>query len=132
MDRRSATAFLVLVLVQAGHSVEEFAFRLWEVLAPARYLAGTLSVDPALGFAIANAALVGFGLLCWLLPVRRGWAAAPMILWGWAALEMANGLAHFALAAAVGGYFPGLYTAPLLIGASAGLIQRLRSQSAGG
>ena len=38
---------------------------------------------------------------------------------------MANGLAHIALAVIAGGYFPGLYTAPLLLGLGAWLAARL-------
>ena len=38
---------------------------------------------------------------------------------------MANGLAHIALAVIAGGYFPGLDTAPLLLGLGAWLAARL-------
>ena len=123
--RNPSAAFLMLVLVQAAHSIEEFAFRLWEVLAPARFVSRALSVDPQVGFAIANIALLLFGLLCWLGPVRRGTAWGRPLMWGWAIVEFANGCAHIALAAVAGGYFPGLYTAPLLILASGWLVARL-------
>jgi hypothetical protein len=117
MERRRADALLVLVLVQACHSVEEYAFRLWEVLPPARAVARALSVDPAFGFIVSNSLLVGFGLWCWAVPVRRGRPSATAFLWAWALVETANGLGHLALAAAAGSYFPGLFTAPLLIAA---------------
>jgi hypothetical protein len=32
------SAFLALILAQAAHSVEQYAFRLYDVLAPARYV----------------------------------------------------------------------------------------------
>ena len=119
MDRHARLAFLLLVLAQAAHSVEEYAFRLWEVLAPARFVSGLIGLDPATGFAIANAALVGFGLWCRAVPVRRGWPSARALAWAWATVEGANGCGHVALAVAAGGYFPGLLTAPLLLAAAA-------------
>jgi hypothetical protein len=125
MDRRVARAFLLLVLVQAGHSVEEYVLRLWEALAPARYVSGLLGLDPATGFAIVNSGLFLVGLACWLGPVRRGGALGRALAWGWALAETANGVAHAGLAVAAGGYFPGLYTAPLLILAALRLILAL-------
>lgn len=125
MGRKTAGLFAALILLQACHSVEEFVFRLWEVLPPARFVSGALGLDPAAGFAVANSALVLFGLWSWGWPVRRGWPSARRFMWGWAVMESANGLAHLALAAAAGGYFPGLGTAPLLILAGAALLLRL-------
>ena len=37
MEPRSRTAFLALILVQAAHSTEEYAFALYDVFAPARF-----------------------------------------------------------------------------------------------
>jgi hypothetical protein len=116
MPPRSRAVFLALILAQAAHSVEEFAFRLYDALAPARYVSGLFGVDRSTGFVIVNAALVLFGLWCWFArvrPGRRGWRG---LAWFWALLEIANGCAHLALAGLAGGYFPGLATAPLLIG----------------
>src|SRR4051794_28979026 len=114
MNRRAGLAFLLLVLAQACHSVEEYVFRLWERLPPARYVSELAAIDPAAGFAVVNSGLVAFGLWCWAMPVRRGWPSARAFAWGWAGIETANACAHAALAAGAGGYFPGLYTAPLL------------------
>jgi hypothetical protein len=119
MDRRAKFAFLLLVLTQACHSVEECAFRLFDRLPPARFVAARIGLDPAIGFAIANSGLVAFGLWCWAVPVRRGWPSARAITWGWAAVEAMNCCAHVALAIGAGGYFPGLATAPLLLAAAA-------------
>ena len=120
--------FLALILAQAAHSVEEYAFRLYDVLAPARYVSGLLAIDRQAGFAVVNAALVLFGLWCWHARVRpgRGRGLASF----WALLETANGFAHIALAAIAGGYFPGLATAPLLIGLGLWLLLRLRTRLA--
>ena len=119
------TAFLLLILAQAVHSAEEYAFRLWDHLAPARYVAGLFGVPPPLGFLISNGLLVLFGLWCWLALVRPQRPSARIVAWGWGALELANGVGHILLALAAGGYFPGLYTAPLLLAAGAWLVWRL-------
>ena len=74
MERRSQFAFLFLILAQAAHSVEEYATRLYEVLAPARFVSSLVSSDLALGFFIVNAALVTFGLWCWAFPCARAGA----------------------------------------------------------
>jgi hypothetical protein len=118
-------AFLVLIGVQAAHSFEEYGLRLYDRLAPARYLSGLFGVDRAMGFAIINIGVVGFGLWCWLWPISRGWRSAKAIAWGWASLEIANGTGHIAVAAFARGYFPGLFTAPFLVLASGCLVLQL-------
>ena len=61
MDLRCRAAFLALIMAQAAHSIEEGVFRLFDVLAPARFISSLLSSDLAQGFAIANIGLVLFG-----------------------------------------------------------------------
>jgi hypothetical protein len=119
--------FLALILAQAIHSVEEYVFRLYDVLAPARYVSSLFGVDRQIGFVVVNSALVLFGLWCWRARVRRGRPSARAFAWVWALLEIANGCAHVALAAVAGGYFPGLATAPLLIGLGGWLAVVLRA-----
>jgi hypothetical protein len=126
MKPRIRAAFLALIAAQAVHSVEEYVFRLYDLLAPARFVADSLGVARPLGFAISNSLLVGFGLWCWFARVGPGRGAARFLAWAWALLELANGLGHIALAVAARGYFPGLGTAPLLIAVSAWLIAALR------
>ena len=128
MDSRARTAFALLVAAQAFHSVEEYVFRLFDVFALTRFVSGLLSRNLATGFAIANTGIVLFGLVCLLGPVRAGRAAGRFIAWGWTIVEFANGVVHVALAVMHRGYFPGLGTAPLLLGASAYLASRLRSE----
>jgi hypothetical protein len=125
---RARLAFLLLIFAQACHSIEEYHFALWLHLLPARLVSEALSVDPARGFLIANAALVLFGLWCWAIPMRRGWRVARPLAWAWAALESANGVIHILLAGLAGGYFPGLVTAPLLLAGAANLVMRLRGR----
>ena len=118
--------FLLLILAQAVHSIEEYVFRLFDVLAPARYVSTLIGLPPATGFLISNSLLVLFGLWCWRARVRPRRRGARGLAWFWALLEIANGLAHVALAVVAGGYFPGLFTAPLLLGLGAWLVLRLR------
>ena len=125
---RLATRFGLLVLVQAAHSMEEYVTRLYDVLAPARAVASLVSSDLALGFAVANGALVAFGLWCWALPVRRGGGSGRAVAWGWGIVEIANGIGHLAFAMAAGGYFPGAATAPLLLAGGAWLVKGLRDE----
>ncbi len=117
--------FAGLIAAQAAHSVEEYAFRLYDVLAPARAVSDALGVERPLGFAIANAALVGFGLWCYFARIRPGRGSWRGFARLWGLLEVANGLGHGALSLAAGGYFPGLYTAPLLVLLGAALIRSL-------
>ena len=128
MESRSRKLFLALILAQAAHSAEEYVFRLYDVLAPARYVSGLFGVDRAAGFVIVNSALVLFGLWCWYARVRTGRGSARTFAWFWAALEIANGCAHVALALIAGGYFPGLATAPLLLGLGGWLVLKLRAR----
>jgi len=123
-------AFPLLVAAQAAHSVEEWWFRLWEVLPPARAVSRLLSADLPTGFAIANAGIVAFGLWCWLARVRPGRPSARTWMVGWAAVEAANGTGHLLLALLRGGYFPGAYTAPLLLAAAAAVLAGLRRDAA--
>jgi hypothetical protein len=124
-------AFLALVVVQALHSIEEHSTHLYERLASARFVSGLVSDDLAVGFAVVNS---GFILLCaaaYWGPVRSGGPAARGIAWFLAWLEIANGVAHLALAASVRDYFPGALTAPLLIIAGGVLATFLRADSNG-
>jgi len=129
MRRRARLVFLLLILVQAAHSVEEYATRLYEVFAPATFLSGLVSSNLSLGFAIANSAIVLFGLWCYFVPVRSGRPSARGWAWLWVVVELAHGSGHTAMALAAGGYFPGAATGPLLFIVAAWLaVLLLRSQ----
>jgi hypothetical protein len=119
--------FLLLVIVQTMHSIEEYATELYLNLAPARYISGLISANPELGFVIFNALIVAFGFWCYFVPVRAGYRTARALAWGWTIVEVANGTAHIMLAATAGGYFSGVATAPLLIIAAAFLAASLKS-----
>ena len=112
---RAQLLFGALVLAQAAHSVEEYAGRFWEVFPPARALTGWVSSDREVGFLVLTAGLLLFGLWSYLWPVRRHWPSAVPLMWGWALLEIVNGIVHPAWAVLRGGYEPGALTAPLLL-----------------
>jgi hypothetical protein len=128
VERRFRFAFLFLILAQAAHSIEEYATRLYEVFAPARFVSSLVSDDLSLGFLAVNTALVAFGLWCWAVPIRSGWKAARGLAVFWTLLEFSNGMGHFALAISRGGYFPGVATAPLLLLSAAWLAILLARQ----
>lgn len=115
MNARSQFAFLALILAQAAHSVEEYAFRLYDVFAPARFVSGLVSNDPATGFVIFNAALVLFGLWCYVARVRTGHSSARGWVWLWILIELGNGIGHSVMSLARGAYFPGVVTALVLL-----------------
>ncbi len=121
MKPRSQSLFLGLILSQAAHSIEEYCFRLYDVLAPARFISSMVSSNLPLGFAVVNIVLVLFGVCCYLARVRKRHPSGRSWAWFWTALETANGAGHLILAASQGGYFPGAATAPLLLGFSVSL-----------
>lgn len=109
------TLFLLLVLAQAAHSIEEYLGRLWAVFAPAGLISRAISINPERGFIMFNVGLVLFGLFAWAGPVRRGRPVAVTLMWIWVVIEVANGVIHPAVAAVRGEYFPGMLTAPVLL-----------------
>ena len=114
MTRIQAT-FGALAFAQAAHSVEEYLGRLWESFPPAAFLSGLIASDREVGFVVFNVALVSFGLWCFLVPVRRGWAAAKGLMWFWIGLESFNGIGHPVWSLAQHRYTAGVLTAPLLL-----------------
>jgi hypothetical protein len=123
---RGRRLFFWLIAAQALHSVEEYAFRLYDVLAPARWVSRTIGgSDPALGFAAANAAVVLLGVWCAVARVRPAHPSATAWMWFWTALEGANGVGHLLFAAGARGYFPGAFTAPLLLALAVALARDL-------
>jgi hypothetical protein len=122
---RYRRAFGGLLLAQTAHSVEEYTGRLWETFPPARIVSGLFSDDPVRGFVVANLVLVGFGLWCWAVPMRREWRSAVLLAWVWVALEVGNGLGHPIWSVWQGGYTAGVATAPLLLVLASNLAREL-------
>jgi len=129
VNATSKRIFLLLIFSQALHSIEEYYFSLWEVLAPARFLSGLVSADLSVGFAIVNVTIVALGLWTYAWPVRRNRSYALPLVWFWTILEMANGVGHTIFALASRSYFPGVYTAPLLLVFSGLLAMQLTRRS---
>ncbi len=112
--RRANRLFLVLVLLQALHSVEEYAFRFYEIFPPARYLNRLFPGIARPGFIIFNALLIVFGLAGWRYAMQPDRGGARAVVWIWVVIELYNGVAHIVWAIMIGGYNPGLYSAPAL------------------
>ena len=124
---RLRLTFLALVVVQAAHSLEEYAGRLYEVFAPARFVSGLISDDLQRGFVIFNLALVAFGIWCLLWPVRRGWPVALLLGWIWVGIELVNGIGHPLWSLRERAYTPGVATAPILLVLALYLASQLRA-----
>jgi len=65
--KRIKAAFLVMVVLQAVHSIEEFIFRLYEVLPPILFVYRRAPGLAMPAFILFNSFLVLFGLACFLL-----------------------------------------------------------------
>src|SRR6516225_3051376 len=103
--RHVKMGFLLLILVQGLHSIEEYLNRLWTVLAPARFLAGLVSKNLALGFLLINIGLFLIGLVCWFITTRQNIISHPRLIWLWILIETLNGIGHPLLALNQGSYF---------------------------
>jgi len=114
MEARTRSAFLALIVVQAAHSTEEYLLRLHDVFAPARLMSGWVGGNPDLGFVVLNAAVLAFGIWCYLARVRPGRPSAAAWMWPWVLVELVNGGVHSTMAVLRKGYFPGAVTAPIL------------------
>ena len=128
MNQKCKMAFLGLILVQALHSIEEYAFRFYEVFPPARFLNEIWPGITQPGFIIFNAALVSFGLWCFFARVGPGAATARPWAWFWVAIELYNSVGHPIWALLIGTYNPGLASSPLLFVFAAYLAAGLRAE----
>jgi hypothetical protein len=123
--------FLLLVIVQSLHSLEEYAGRLYEVFPPARLVSGLISRNVERGFVIFNIALVAFGLWCFLWPLRHHWPSAALFAWIWVGIELVNGIGHPLWSLTVLRYTPGVATAPILLLLALYLAWQLRAAAEG-
>jgi hypothetical protein len=111
---------LVVILAQAAHFTEELRTGFDERF-PALFGLAPMSLRFFVSFNVAW--LVIWSLSCWGLAVRRRPALFP--LWFLAIAGAANGVAHPLMSVAVGGYFPGLATSPLIGVLGVVLLRRL-------
>jgi len=115
MDNRVKSTFLILILIQGLHSIEEYIGKLWEVFPPARLLTGLVSNNLEVGFLIINIGLFIFGLICWMFFVRREHSHAVSLIWFWIIIEIINGIGHPIWSFSQKAYTPGVVTAPILL-----------------
>ena len=115
MSKKIRAAFLVLIVLQALHSTEEFIFKFYEVFPPMALLYRDAPHLAAPAFIIFNVLLVAAGLAClssWVRPAGRG---ARTVVWAWVGVEAFNAVAHSAWAVLIWGYNPGLVTGLMFV-----------------
>jgi len=129
MNGKTHFAFLILVILQGFHSIEEYIGKLWESFPPATFLCGLISDDLERGFLIINIGLFIIGMLFWLFIVRKNRSFSLIILWIWIGIELVNGVGHPIWSVMENSYTPGLITAPLLFIAAIHAIRTLFQKS---
>ncbi len=118
MPSKIKLVFFLLIISQTLHSIEEYYYSLWEVFAPARFVSLLINDNVVGGFIIINASLVLFGFWTYFVPLSHHWSTMRVFLWFWVILELGNGIGHVIFAIQTQGYFPGIYSAPLLLALS--------------
>ena len=127
MNKKMKIGFIALILIQALHSYEEILFKLWEVLKPARFISQLLDDDLAYGFTIANIIIIFLGLICCILVFKFDDQNARKIVWFWVTVEYINFLIHSTNSLILMAYFPGVWSAQLLLVCSLYLNIQLRN-----
>jgi hypothetical protein len=107
--RRTTMLFCLGLLFQSLHFAEEFATRFFDRFPP---VLGLSPWSPTF-FVIFNLCWIGIWI-CAAFGLQAGYRSAFFPVWFFAIAAITNGLAHPILSLRVGGYFPGLLTAPLL------------------
>jgi hypothetical protein len=115
MNNRISLSFLLLIILQAIHSAEEFVFRFYESFPPMKLIYQNAPHLAKPAFAISNALLFLAGLICFYYWVRPGRERARTVVWVWIILESINVIAHFVWAISIRGYNPGLATVVLFV-----------------
>ena len=127
---KTKAVFFLLIVFQTLHSIEEYYYSLWEVLAPARFISLLINENVVVGFVTINVSIVLFGFWTYFYPLSHRWRTMQVFLWFWILLELGNGIAHVIFAIQTRGYFPGIYSAPLLLALSCYLgIKQLQSSN---
>ena len=115
ISKKETWIFIVMVLVQGLHSIEEFIGKLWDSFPPARVLCSLVSDDLVTGFLIINIGLFIFGLWCWVFPVRKNYFYAQFLIWFWIVIELVNGIGHPIWTLMQRAYTPGILTSPIIL-----------------
>ena len=126
MDNKTKITFLVLVLLQGLHSVEEYVGKLWDVFPPAKYLTNLFSENNETGFLIANVGIFILGISCWVLLYSKFESTISIIIWIFVVIETINGIGHPVWSIYQKSYTPGVITAPFLLVTALYLARQLR------
>ena len=126
MDNKTKITFLILVLLQGLHSVEEYVGKLWEVFSPAKYLTNLFSENNETGFLIANVGIFILGISCWLLLYSKFESSIRIVIWIFIVIEIINGIGHPVWSIYQKSYTPGVISAPFLLVTALYLARQLR------
>ncbi len=107
--------FLLLVIFQAMHSIEEFTFGLYAWLAPFKWLESAIPGASPVVFGVLNIGFFVLGLWAYFGSVRPGLRSAGAWITIWCVVEILNGIGHPLWSLTAGAYVPGTVTAPLLL-----------------
>jgi hypothetical protein len=119
--RGALPAYVAAIAVQGAHLIEEYRTGFYAEF-PRLLGASPWSGGAFLRFNLAWLVIFGVGAG----GLTRGWQLAVVIaLFLALGAGVLNGLGHLVLAARIGAYFPGLYTAPLVLCAGSYLAFRL-------
>ena len=127
MNSRIRLIFLLLIIAQAFHAVEEYFGRLWEVYAPAKFICNLISSNPRTGFLIINIFFISFSLLYWWSLALRKSKSPPEFIWLWIVLEIINIIGHISWTLYEKAYTPGIITAIVLLVVVSSLFRQLIS-----
>ncbi len=119
------TTFIILILFQGLHSIEEYIGKLWKIFSITELFRNFVFGNIETCFIVINIGLFIFGLWCWLVPVRRNYIFARKLIWFWIVIEMMNGIGHSILAIYKRAYIPGVATSPILLITAVYLIHQL-------
>jgi len=122
---KTKITFLILVLLQGLHSIEEYIGKLWDVFPLAKYLTSLFSENHRTGFLIANIGIFIIGIICWILLYSQIELFISKLLWIFIVIEIINGLGHSLWSLYQNDYTPGIITAPLLFITALYLARRL-------
>jgi hypothetical protein len=115
MSYKIKVAFLMLIGLQALHSIEEVVFRFYELFPPMAFIYRDAPYLAKPAFIISNAFLILFGLFCFFRWVRPAGKSAKTVVWFWIAIESFNVIAHLVWGAFIRAYNPGSATVLLFL-----------------
>ena len=126
MNNRLRIAFLLLIVLQLLHSLEEFVFKFYEQFPPMVFVYRNSPGMARTAFILFNSILflaALASLLYWVWPARRG---TITVVWVWVGAETLNVIAHCVWAVLIRGYNPGLVTGIAFLPVLAYLVRLLR------